>query len=343
VKYWLFRLATMLVPRIPVVLARPLFELAGLLAWALSGKARRRVERNLRHVPTLASHPRQLRQATRGVFRHTALNYLDFLCGAHISDEELRDRWVIEGLDLFHQTMAQGKGLVILTGHFGNWEFGVSRLGIEGYPIVAPAERMRPERLFELFCAAREHHGVHLLPADNRDTLRQLVDALKANQLAAFAADRYVVGSSMELPFFGEPARLPTAPVALALRSGAPVMAIFCWRDPGGWRHGRFVPLDLTAVGEAVTAAAAGASEGMAAGGSDAAAHMSATKAPAASERGADAPARARSSEAVARAMTIFVRTMEEMIMAHPEQWTAALARVWDDAPVERTEARQSA
>jgi KDO2-lipid IV(A) lauroyltransferase len=315
VKYWLFRIATLVVPRVPLALARPLTALAGFLAWALAGEARRRVERNLAHVPALASHPRELRRATRGVFHHTALNYLDFLRGPHLSDDEIRDRWVIEGLDLFHQTMAQGKGMVILTGHFGNWEFGVSRLGLEGYPIVAPAERMRPERLFELFCRTREHHGVRLLPADSRETLRHLVDALKANQLAAFAADRYVVGSSMEFPFFGEPARLPTAPMALALRSGAPVMAIFCWRDPGGWRHGRFVPLDLSAIEHASSA----------------------------HERGEETPDRARASEAVASAMAIYVRAMEEMIIAHPEQWGAALARVWRQAPQAGVEERRSA
>jgi KDO2-lipid IV(A) lauroyltransferase len=307
-RYWLFRIATLVVPHIPLWIAEPLTQLGSLLIWALAGGTRRRVEANLRRVPSLAANPRKLRRAARGVFLHTALNYLDFFRGARMSDDELRDRWVIEGFPLFYQAMAQGRGLVLMTGHYGNWEYGVSRLGLEGYPMVAPAERLRPEKLFELFCRTREHHGLRILPADSRDTLRQLMDALKRNEIAAFLADRHVVGSSVELPFFGEPAKLPAAPMALALRTGAPVLAIFSWRDPGGWKHGQFVPLDLGSVSDEPAPGAAGSSL----------------------RGGVAAPARARSGEAVARAMSLYVQAMEERIEAHPEQWVSALATIWD-------------
>ncbi|MBF6592022.1 MAG: hypothetical protein IVW57_16050, partial [Ktedonobacterales bacterium] len=149
VKYWLFRVALAVVPRIPLVIARPLVELAALLTWALAGQTRRRAQSNLRHVPTLAEDAPRLRWAAREVFRHAALNYLDFFRGPRVSEAEVRAKWVIEGMELYHQALRQGKGLVILAGHFGNWEYGVSRLGLEGYKMVVPMERIRPEPLFQ--------------------------------------------------------------------------------------------------------------------------------------------------------------------------------------------------
>src|SRR5262245_10100747 len=83
-KYWLLRIASWLVPLVPFAIARPLAEWGGTLAWMLSPGARRRVERNLRHIPALIEDPARLQRASRGVFQATSLNYLDFLRGSHL-------------------------------------------------------------------------------------------------------------------------------------------------------------------------------------------------------------------------------------------------------------------
>lgn len=322
-KYALLLFASWLVPLLPARVARPLAEWIGLAAWAAAPATRRRVAANLRHVPGLARDTARLRWATRSIFRHAALNYVDFLRGSHLSDAELRARWAIEGEEQLEAAVAQGHGAVVLTGHFGNFELGVSRLGAMGYDIVAPAEHLRPERLYRLFCRLREHHRLRVYPADSRATVRQLVESLERGALATFVADRHVAGASVEVAFFGAPARLPTAPMALALRSGAPVLAIFCWRAGDGYSHGVVMPLDVHGppADEVPTRAPAAARDG-------------ADVPPGAGSipvRGlARTPARERSGERTARAMELFIRALERRIEAHPEQWVSALATVWE-------------
>lgn len=312
-KYWALRIAAAIVPLIPRWLAEPTASAIGLLMWAAAGETRRRVERNLRHVPTVAGDPRRLRWATRGVFRNAALNYLDFLRGPRISNRDLLAKWAIENDDLFLTTMGEGRGLIILSGHFGNFELGASRLGALGYNSVTPAEHMRPEELFQLFCRLREHHRMRIVAADSRDSLRELLEALKRGEIVIFLADRYVLGASMEAPFFGEPAKLPTGPIALALRSGAPVMAVSSWREPGGRRRGRFVPLELREREPAAgSLAATGATSTTSATGT-------ATRTRA-----------AVNAAATERALRLFVAELEKVIAAHPEQWVSALAPIWD-------------
>ena len=312
-RYWAFRIAAKVVPAIPIGIARPLAVALGTLLWALAGGQRRSVTANLRHVPSLAGDEARLRWAVRGVFQHLALNYLDFFRGAHLTEAEVLSGWTVENQDLFEATMAQGRGAILLGGHFGNFEQALSRLGALSFQTVTAVERMKPEAVFELFCRLREHHGMHLVPADSRDALRDMMDALKRGEMVAFLADRYVLGSSAEVPFFGEPARLPTGPFTLAQRTGAPVLGAFSWREGPGRSHGVFLPIavdgDETRNGTT------------------------------------DAPERRRAARAdraaeAARMQQVYLAQLERMIAAHPEQWVATLYRIWEtrqaeDAPAE--------
>ncbi|HLZ25524.1 MAG TPA: lysophospholipid acyltransferase family protein [Ktedonobacterales bacterium] len=302
-KYWALRIAAVVVPLIPLWIARPGAWALGLVIWALAPGTRRRVERNLRHVPGLAMDPVQLHRAIQGVFCHTALNYLDFFRGPHLTNDDLLPNWTIENEEAYHAAMAQGRGLIIVTGHFGNWEFGVSRLGALGYRMIAPAERMRPEALFEFFCRLRDHHGLRLVPADSRDALREMLETLKRGELVMFLSDRYVLGASAEVPVFGEPVKLPTGPFALALKNNVPLMAVFSWRNDLNSYGGRFVPLNVPGISD----------EGGPSG----------TGQPGTATR-------TRTADATLRAMRVFIAELEKVIEMHPEQWVAALSPIWE-------------
>jgi len=294
-----FRLAGAIVPFIPMWLAYPGARFIGMLIWAFHGQLRRRVERNLRHVPTLVSDPVALHHATRGVFEHMVLNYLDFLRGPHLTDKEVLAGWTTEGEELISEAIARGKGLIVVSAHFGNFEYGASRLGSIGYRMATPVERIEPEALYKWFRKTREHHNMRLFPADSRETLREMMNALKRNELVLVAADRYIIGSSIEAPFFGEPARLPTSPFALALKTGAPILASFSWRLGLGRSHGVAIPLDIQPE-------------------------------PKDSEGDGSAATRARSEEATARAVGKYVEQLERLISMYPEQWVSTLALIWD-------------
>jgi KDO2-lipid IV(A) lauroyltransferase len=293
-----FRLAGAIVPLIPMWLAYPGARFIGMVIWAFHGRLRRRVERNLRHVPTLVSDPVALQRATRGVFEHMVLNYLDFLRGPHLTEKEVLAGWTTEGEERISEAIERGNGLIVVSAHFGNFEYGASRLGAIGYRMVTPAERMQPEALYQWFCKTREHHNMRLFPADSRETLREMMNALKRNELVLVAADRYIIGSSIETPFFGEPARVPTSPFALALKTGAPIMASFSWRLGRGRSHGVAIPLDIQPE-------------------------------PKDSASGGSAATRTRSEEATARAVGKYVEQLERLITMHPEQWVSTLAPIW--------------
>lgn len=320
-KYWAFRALALVTPLAPLWLAQRIAVGAGTLAWACAPGLRRRAARNLAHIPTLAADPARLRWATRGVFIHAALNYLDFFRGRVVTYEELARGWDIDGWEQVERAARSGRGAILLGAHLGPYEYSMSKMSELGHPLLTPAERLRPERFFQLVTRLRDHHQARLLPADDRETLRELLNALRNGQLAMFAIDRWVAGTSDAWPLFGEPARLPTGPFALAARSDAPVLLVLPWRVG----HRRF-----GAVVELVTPERMPPADG------------ATSAAPSAS---AVQPSRQRSSDreaAIAQMRQRVYPALERVISAHPEQWVSALSPIWD-FPLETEQTRQKA
>lgn len=312
-KYWVFRALAAIAPRTPLWLAQRVAVGAGTVLWLCAGSLRQRAARNLGHIPTLAADPARLRAATRGVFVTLALNYLDFFRGRYVTYEELGRGWQIGGWELFEQAMRAGRGVIVLGAHLGPFEYAAWKLGELGCPLLTPAERLRPERFNQLVARLRNHHEARLLPGDERETLRELLAALRNGQIAMFAIDRWVMGPSDAWPLFGQPARLPTAPFALAARSDAPVFLLVPWRK--GFDH-------FGGAVELITPE---------------------RLAPVASEANAPAAARGRDREAaIAQMRERLYPVLERYISEHPEQWVSALSSVWETPDAQPRQAAAS-
>jgi lauroyl/myristoyl acyltransferase len=300
-KYWAFRLAGAIAPLVPLWLARPLAAAGGVVVWALARPLRKRAEWNLGHIPALAADPTKRRRAAREAFVALALNYLDFLRGRGVMREELARDWDIEGWELFERALARGKGVIALGAHYGPFEYAAWKMGELGHPVITPAERLKPEKLHHLVSFMRNHHGARMIAGDERETLRELIAALRRGEVIVFAVDRWVMGPSSPWPFFGEPARLPTAPFALAARSEAPVL-LMAPRRIGLNHFGGVVEL-LTPE------------------------RLDSTL----TEEGDDQSGRDGDRDAaVARMRARVYPAIERLIAEEPGQWVSALSHVWD-------------
>jgi lauroyl/myristoyl acyltransferase len=244
-KYYAYWLAAAVVPFVPLPIARFLAWIAGLSLWALRPGTRRRVDANLRHIPTLAADDARRRRSVRRAFCNLALNYLNLFRVRRLSAERILADWTVENEALFEQALAGGRGAILICAHLGDMEYAAARLGVIGTPITLPVERLKPERLFALACELRSHHGIRAVPADSTESLRALFAALRRGEAVLLTVDRDVLGTGVEVPFFGSPARLPTGAVLLARRSGAPMLWAHGARERGGRSRGGFLPVDL--------------------------------------------------------------------------------------------------
>jgi KDO2-lipid IV(A) lauroyltransferase len=294
-KYWAFRIAAAAVPAVPVWISAPLARLAGLVMYVASPAMRSKARHNLARVPGLQD-ARARERACRGAFQYLALNYVDFFRVRKADDARIERDYTVIREELFHQAMARGKGLIVVTAHLGNWELAIARMGMFGYPIIIPAERLQPERLFDLTCHLRTHHGSRIVPVDRRESLREMHVALMRNEIVVLAVDRDVLGTGVPMELFGEVTSIPTGGVLLARRTGASVLWASSWRVLGGRCEGAFETIEILS----------------------------------AAEEGAGT-AREGSQSALRRTLRPQVDMIERKVSEHPEQWAAIFTDIWPE------------
>ncbi len=127
-----------------------------------------------------------------------------------------------EGREEMAESFAEGRGVVVVTGHFANWEIAGSGLAAFGYPVDAVAQRLRNRRLDRYVQNTRERLGMRLI--DRAGAWDRLTASLRSGRIVAFVADQDARGSGVFVPFFGRPASTHRAPALLALRGEAPLL-----------------------------------------------------------------------------------------------------------------------
>lgn len=130
-----------------------------------------------------------------------------------------------------------GRGVVLVTGHFGNWDIAAKTLSDYGRPINVVMAHDANVSAQEYVRTARERAGVRVIFSDSSVfSSLNMVRALRGNEIVALQLDRMVhSGGARLLPFFGHPAPFPSGPFALARITGAPVVPVFIPRL--GRRH----------------------------------------------------------------------------------------------------------
>jgi KDO2-lipid IV(A) lauroyltransferase len=142
----------------------------------------------------------------------------------------------VDGWDAFEAARAEAKGVIIVTGHLGNWEIGGSYVAARGVPIDGIARRMANPLFDDFLTGTRERLGMRVVW--DGDAVRRTPRALKDGHAVAFLVDQGALGlASTYVPFFGRPAKTPRGPAVFALRLGTPVIFGAAIRQPDGRFH----------------------------------------------------------------------------------------------------------
>ncbi len=249
-RYWLFWVAVRTVGRLPLPLVYALCDLAGEVAYWAFPRRRRHVWDNLRHIMGSQAPRAQVRRAARRVFRHVARYYGDLVCLPRLDVQEFyRRRLRHHGLqEHLLPAIASGRGVIILSGHMGNPELALQGLLAHGIRAVALTEPLRPPKLSRLVDGLRSSQGHTFLPVGVAG-VRAALQALRQGGVVALMGDRDIQGPRARLPFFGQETSMPVGPIEMALRTGAQVVPVFCYRR--GDKLEVFIepPLELTVSG----------------------------------------------------------------------------------------------
>jgi KDO2-lipid IV(A) lauroyltransferase len=174
---------------------------------------------------------------TTGVFNSIARLVVSFARFPKITRENIHDWIRYEGLENFEQARSLGKGVLVATGHLGNWElsaFAHAYLTSPMHIVVRPIDNSRIDALVE---SRRELSGNRAIA--KKDAARGILRALAAGEAVGVLIDQNTtVDQGVWIDFFGVPACASSAFVKLAHHSGAPVVPGYAvWSD----RESRYV------------------------------------------------------------------------------------------------------
>ena len=225
-----------------VALAEPVrgsAPMAGRLLYHLLPIRRRVIRENLRRVYGEAVPEDEITRLAQAHYGHLGRLALEFLWFPWIPAARRATMVRVENIEALLSALAQGKGVLVLTGHFGNWEVATAA-GLGSYPqargrFYFVRRPFKPRWLDDLVTRRFVRAGFGVLP--KRGGLDAILDRLAAGDLVVFPFDQHAGRKDgVVVDFFGHPAGTFRSLALLALNTGAPVVPAASWREPDG-RH----------------------------------------------------------------------------------------------------------
>jgi KDO2-lipid IV(A) lauroyltransferase len=221
-QYGAFRALRWLLTALPAPAALGLGDLLGWFAAVVLRFRRGVVDENLRQA--FPDRDRGWRnRVARASYRHLVRESIATFRMIGVSAQELLASVSMEPevLQALRTDVERGQGVLLVTGHLGNWERGGAWLAAQGIPVDAVVQVQRNRRFNEDLRQVRERVGLRTIP--KQDAPRGVLRALRSGRAAALVADQNVIRGGMFVEFFGRLAATARGPAVFALRAGAPV------------------------------------------------------------------------------------------------------------------------
>jgi len=169
----------------------------------------------------------ELKKISRKSFQHFGEFLIYFIKFSVTNDQKKEGLAVIEGKKYLEDALKKGKGVLLFSAHYGNWEiasFFLCKLG----KLNVVARPLDNKNLEKKLLEIRRTLGAQVIY--KLDATRQIIRKLRANEMVAIIIDQNVLRSqAVFVDFFGKKAATTPSLATFSLRTGAPIIPIFCY------------------------------------------------------------------------------------------------------------------
>ncbi|MGZ3647974.1 MAG: lysophospholipid acyltransferase family protein [Syntrophales bacterium] len=217
---------------IPLGVRRTLFNAVLRLFYHASAKQQIIALHNLRNAFPEKSLE-EVEAIAKSVYRHLALVMAELFEMPYITRETLHEWADVEGLEHLEKAFAQGKGVLSVVAHFGNWELMTVAVPLVARPMKIVYRPLDNPVMDNLLGWVRTKHGNSLIPKGGAG--KRITRLLRENNVIGILSDQNVAADEgVFVNFFGRLACTGVGTAVLALQSGAPVLPAFMPRMPDG-------------------------------------------------------------------------------------------------------------
>lgn len=152
---------------------------------------------------------------------------------AYVSDKRfIKQNVKIINKERLDQALAKGKGVILVSAHFGNFPLMIGRLSIEGYKIGAIMRPMKDAKVEKMFEDERKKLNIKAIYSIPRNTcVNNTILSLRNNEIVFLPLDQNFGTGGVFVDFFGKKAATATGPVVFARRTDAVLLPVFIIRQ----------------------------------------------------------------------------------------------------------------
>ena len=176
--------------------------------------------------------PREIEKIAKDCFTYIAKSAVELMFFFD-KPQALKSRVQIQGRENLDQALAAGRGVILVSAHFGNFPLLLGRLAVEGYKVGGIMKPMHDAGMEKIFLKKREKFGVRTIYSQPRnECVNNSITALRNNEILFIPIDQNFGTGGVFVNFFGQKAATATGPVILAQRTKAALIPCFILRQP---------------------------------------------------------------------------------------------------------------
>ncbi len=220
---------------IPVSAALWCGRRVGGFIFLLNRKRRLIAYANLKAAFAKEKDPGELRRILKRVYENIAQTFVEVLNLTKVSRRYVDTYVKVIHMERIRNAAESGKGVILLTAHFGNWELSSLVGAIEGFPMTVLARAQRMKRLDELLNRLRESKGCKVVRKGI--SVKFILRALRNREIVGMLADQDAGKKGVFVNFFGRPTSTASGAFEFARHTRSILLPNFIVRLRGPHHH----------------------------------------------------------------------------------------------------------
>ncbi len=221
----------------------------GALIYRIDGKHRKIALSNLNTAFGSQLSAARQKKLAKASFKHFGRVFAEIIKYRYMKIGKIQRFISVEGTAHIEKALQEGRGVLLFSAHLGNWETAtalVSQIGKVNV-IARPSDN---ERLEDKLSQIRKKLGATVIY--KKQAARPILRALQNNEMVAILIDQNTVrNQAVFVDFFGKMAATTPSLASFSLKTGAPIIPLFCYPIQGGkYRLEILPPLEIILTGD---------------------------------------------------------------------------------------------
>ena len=224
--YWAMRALSWVLCHSPKFIRKIFSGLLGSIAWAATPTWRKTMAmENIKEC--LGVSEERAKEIAEDSVRRFGRMLVEVLRFPTLKPENFRKSVNIEGAEYLEAAYKQDKGVILCTGHYGNWELLGASVALMGYPILSIARKQNNSAMDTFINEYREITGQKITYNRGGNSMLAINRIIKDKKILGVLYDQDTGADGIDVLFFGKQSMAPTGAALLSRIHGAPMIPLF--------------------------------------------------------------------------------------------------------------------